>query len=165
MIDSRTKYWLVLAGAAAGAVLICAGLWLAALSNPKPFPLDVAADRQIHLLAAGGFACTIAGLGVLLAAVSRTTRSMPTRQRTNTNIGLGIGFVLQLGGLFVLGTEQDRVLSGVVLILASLPLVVWGCVNYAEGKGHPKRIGLLGVAGIFGLIVLMVLPERHEVTT
>ena len=162
MTNSPTKYWLVLAGAAGGAVLVCAGLWMAGLSNPRRFPLDVAADRHIYLLAIGGFACTIAGVGLLLAAVGRTTSSMPTQQRSNTNIGLGMGFVLQLGGLFLFETEDDRALTALVLILASLPLVVWGCLNYAEGKGHPKWTGLVGVAGVFGLIVLMVLPDRRE---
>ena len=41
-------------------------------------------------------------------------------------------------------------------------MFIWGCMNYAEGKGHSKEVGLLGVAGIVGLIVLIVLPDRHN---
>ena len=48
------------------------------------------------------------------------------------------------------------------LILASVPVFTWGCLSYAEGKGHSKWVGLVGVAGIIGLIVLKVLPDQHE---
>ena len=162
---TRTKYWLVLTGAVAGVVLVCAGLWLAALSHPGRFSLDVTADRQIYLLVASGFACTIAGIGLLLAAVRHTTTSMPPQQKTKANIGVGIGFVLQLAGLFLCMAGDQRALSGLLLIFASVPMMIWGCLNYAEGKGHSKWIGLVGIAGILGLIVLMVLPDKHEEAT
>jgi len=160
-----TKYWLVLTGAVAGVVLVCAGLLLAALSNPGRFSLDVTADRQIRLLVASGFACTIAGIGLLLKAVRHTTTSMPLQQKTKANTGVGIGFVLQLAGLFLSGAGQVGALIGLLLILASLPVFIWGCLNYAEGKGHSKWVGLVGIAGILGLIVLMVLPDQHDEAT
>lgn len=161
MTTTQKKYWVVFAVAVAGVVLVCVGLWLAALSNPYRFPLDVSADRQIHLLAVSGFACSIAGIGLLLMAVSSTTKSMPPQKRTKTNIGVGIGFVLQLAGLFLCRAGWDGALIGLPTILASVPLFIWGCLNYAEGKGHSKWAGLIGVAGIIGLIILMVLPDQH----
>ena len=58
--------------------------------------------------------------------------------------------------------STEGIVGGVVLILASLPVFIWGCMNYAEGKGHTKWIGLVGIAGIVGLIVLVVLPDRER---
>jgi hypothetical protein len=90
---------------------------------------------------------------------------MPPQQRTKTNIGVGIGFVLQLAGFFLFGAGDSRALIGLLLILVSVPVVIWGCMNYAEGKGHSKWVGLVGVVGIIGLIILMVLPEQGEGAT
>lgn len=90
--------------------------------------------------------------------VSHTTKSMSTQYRTKANIGVGIGFVLQLAGLLLFGAEQ----IGLLLILASLPVFIWGCLNYAQGKGHSKWVGLVGVVGIVGLIILTVLPDQHK---
>ena len=164
MTTTRKKYWLVLAGAIVGVVLVCAGLCLAALSNPRRFTLDVTADRQIGLLAFSGFACTVTGVGLLLKAASYTTKSMSPQTRNKIAIGVGIGFALQLTGLFLSGTGQVGVLIGLSLILAGVPAIIWGCLNYAEGKGHSKWVGLVGVAGIIGLIVLIALPNQHEET-
>ncbi len=163
MTEAQTKYGLVLTAAVAGVVLVCAGLWLASLSHPGRFSLDIRADRQIHVFAAAGFACTIVGVGLLLTAVGHTTKSMPPQNRTNTNIGVGFGFLLQLLGVFLFGTGPDRGLIACMLILASLPVFIWGCLNYAEGKGHSKWVGLVGVVGIAGLVVLMVLPHQPRV--
>ena len=79
--------------------------------------------------------------------------------KTKANIGVGIGCVLQLGGLFLFGPADIR---AILLILLSLPVFIWGCMNYAEGKGHSKWVGLVGVAGIVGLIVLIVLPDKDK---
>jgi hypothetical protein len=80
-----------------------------------------------------------------------------------TNAGVGIGVILQLTG-FVLTQTADTVgiLAGAVLILISLPVFIWGCMNYAKGKGHSSWIGLVGLAGIIGLIVLILLPDQQK---
>ena len=89
---------------------------------------------------------------------------MLPEKRTNTNVGVGVGVLLQLVGLFVLANNGDaKALVGLLLIVVSLVPFIWGCMNYAEGKGHAKQLGLVGVAGIIGLIVLIVLPDRHPV--
>ena len=51
---------------------------------------------------------------------------------------------------------------GLLLILVGVVAFIWGCMNYAEGKGHSKWVGLVGVAGIVGLVVLIVLPDQHK---
>ncbi len=164
MTTTHKTYWLVLAGAIVGVAFVCVGLWLAALSNPRRFTLDVAADRQIGVLAFTGFACTVAGIGLFLKAASYTTKSMSRENRNKIAIGVGIGSALQLAGLFLSGTGQVAVQTGLLLVLAGVPAVIWGCLNYSEGKGHSKWVGLVGVAGIIGLIVLIVLPDQHEET-
>jgi uncharacterized membrane protein YidH (DUF202 family) len=83
-------------------------------------------------------------------------------KRTKTNVGVGIGVLLQLAGLFLAQTGDAAALFGLVLILASLPVFIWGCVNYAEGKGHSTWVGLVGLAGIIGLIVLILLPDEDR---
>ena len=81
---------------------------------------------------------------------------MLPEKKANTNAGVAIGVFLQVLGYW-LGTG-----FGLLLILISVPVLIWGCMNYAEGKGHSKWVGLVGLAGIIGLIVLIVLPDRHK---
>ena len=85
---------------------------------------------------------------------------MLPEKRTNTNVGVGMGFLLQLAGLFLAQTGDMAAILALVLILISIPVFIWGCMNYAEGKGHSKWVGLVGLAGIIGLIVLIVLPDQ-----
>ena len=87
---------------------------------------------------------------------------MLPEKRTKTNVGVGIGVLLQLAGLFLAQTWDAAVLFGLILILASLPVFIWGCINYADGKGHSKWVGLVGLAGIIGLIVLILLPDQQH---
>ena len=161
MTASQPKYWAVLTVAVAGLVLICAGLLLASRSNPAKFSLDPKEDKYILLFAAAGFICTLAGIGLLHTAVGHTTKSIPTENRRKTNIGVGIGVVLQMAGLSLFGAG----LYGLLFVLARLPGFIWGCANFAEGKGQSRWVGLVGVAGIVGLIVLIVLPDKSAEAT
>jgi hypothetical protein len=86
---------------------------------------------------------------------------LPERRR-KTNVGVGIGLLLFVTG-FVLSCQEDLTGSvGFLLMLVSVGPFTWGCMNYAEGKGHSKWVGLVGVAGIIGLIILIVLPDQHK---
>ncbi len=165
MTKTRTQSRLVLTGAATGVVLVCVGLLLAAFSNPKRFSLDVTADRHIHLLGASGLACTVTGIGLMLTMVRHTTTLMPPQQRAKANIGVGVGFILQLAGLYLSVAVDSRAMVGLLLMLAGVPMMIWGCSNYAVGKRYSKSLGWVGMAGILGLIILMLLPNRHEETT
>ena len=51
---------------------------------------------------------------------------------------------------------------GPLLILVSMPVFIWGCMNYAEGKGHSKWVGLVALASVIGLIVLILLPDHNH---
>ena len=86
---------------------------------------------------------------------------LPEKQR-KTNVGVGIGLLLFVIG-FILSRQEDPIGSvGFLLILVSLGPFTWGCMNYAEGKGHSKWVGLVGIAGIIGLIVLIILPDQRK---
>ncbi|MFP6902118.1 MAG: hypothetical protein VCB81_00520 [Verrucomicrobiia bacterium] len=85
------------------------------------------------------------------------------QKRRNTNIGVGIGVLLQVGGLFGqfgrVDVNEESIFIGLLLIVLSIPPFIWGCMNYAESKGYYKRVGLVGLLGIIGLIVLILLPD------
>jgi len=93
---------------------------------------------------------------------TRTTKLMLPDKKTKTNIGVGVGIVLQVAGFLLSRVEGIGAIIGTLLILGSLPVFIWGCMNYAEGKGHSKWVGLVGLAGCIGLIVLIVLPDQHK---
>ena len=98
-----------------------------------------------------------------LGAVDLGVAMLPEKQK-RTDIGVGIGCILQLIGLILRDKGGATALLGLLLLLVGLVPFVWGCMNYAEGKGHSKWVGLVGLAGIIGLIVLIVLPDRCKNT-
>ena len=87
---------------------------------------------------------------------------MLPEKKIKTNIGVGVGIVAQLAGFALSKTEGMGAMLGFLPILGSLPVVLWGCLNYAGGNGHSKWVGLVGLAGRIGLIVRIVLPDQHN---
>ena len=88
---------------------------------------------------------------------------LPEYQR-KTNIGVGIGIVFQVAAMSLVWAQTRGIvaISGPVIILISIPVFIWGCMNYAEGKGHSKWVGLVGLAGLIGLLVLIILPDQDH---
>src|SRR3972149_5172822 len=82
----------------------------------------------------------------LLAATHKRLPVLREKQ-TKTNLGVGTGVLLQLAGFFLAQTADTAAILGLLLILSSIPVFIWGCMNYAEGKGHSKWVGLVGLAG------------------
>ena len=87
------------------------------------------------------------------------------KKRWNTNIGVGMGGFLQVGGFSVAqvgwaNSELLLIILGLGLFLVSIPVFIWGCMNYAESKGYSKVVGLVGLLGFIGLTVLVLLPEK-----
>ena len=80
---------------------------------------------------------------------------MIAEKQTKANIGVGIGLALNVVAVILL-RQQDRALFIIGLVTAFLSLVpwIWGCWNYAEGKGQPGAFGFFGLLGLIGLIVL-----------
>ena len=85
---------------------------------------------------------------------------MLPQNKTNTNIGVGVGLVLQVVGNIL--SRRGMGLVGLLLGIVGVVLFVWGCMNYAEGKGHSKWLGLLGLLSCLGLLILIILPDHHK---
>ena len=87
---------------------------------------------------------------------------MLQENRTNTTIGLGGGILLQVAGQVLTKAMPGLALIGFLICLVGLAFFIWGCMNYAEGKGYDKVLGLLGLLSCIGLIVLWLLPDKNE---
>jgi hypothetical protein len=53
-------------------------------------------------------------------------------------------------------------LLGLLAIIVGFLFFMWGCSSYAQGKGYSQWFGALGLFSIFGLIVLVLLPDKHK---
>jgi len=82
--------------------------------------------------------------------------------KTKTNIGVGLGFLLEILGRFLYMSSTAGSIFGLILMLVGVVLFIWGCMNYAVGKGHSKWLGLLGLLSCIGLIILVFLPDHHK---
>ena len=83
---------------------------------------------------------------------------LPEKKR-NTNIGIGAGILLQI--IFKVSQASLGQIAWAIGIAGTI-CFIWGCFNYAEGKGYSKWLGLLGLLSIFGLIILVVMPDKHK---
>lgn len=161
MTSTPKNHWRDVAFALVGLALVAIGLLLAALSNPNLYSLSRADDLYIHLFAFSGFACTLVGIFLFLYAVVDTTQFMPAELQSNANIGVGLGFVLQLAGYSLPEIPPISFGIGWALFLGGLIAFAWGGMHYAQGKGYSKQLGLLAILGILGLVVLVLLPHRE----
>jgi hypothetical protein len=83
--------------------------------------------------------------------------------KRNTNIGVGIGWVaLTLGNYAIRSGSFGGPIVGYILFLLGVPLFLWGCGQYARGKGYSPYWGALGLLYILGLLVLVFMPDRHK---
>jgi hypothetical protein len=51
---------------------------------------------------------------------------------------------------------------GYVVLLTGVGLFLWGCAQYAQGKGYSPYWGALGLLYLLGLLVLVFMPDRHK---
>ena len=88
---------------------------------------------------------------------------MLAEYKQKTNIGIGVGLLMQIGGNVLMGSGTGLAsVMGLLLLLGGLGVFVWGTISYAIGKGHHGAWGLLGITSILGLICLMLLADRHK---
>lgn len=87
---------------------------------------------------------------------------MLAEKKTATNIGVGIGIVLQIAGRVLAQQSESMQVVGVLLSLVGLVAFVWGCINYAQGKGYSGALGILGLLSCLGLVILVVLPDKNK---
>jgi len=93
---------------------------------------------------------------------------LPENKR-KTNIGVGVGIVFQIAGRILVREDKGDptapvglVILGFILMVIGFVFFIWGCMNYAEGKGHSKHLGWLGLLSCLGLIIMICLPDRHK---
>jgi hypothetical protein len=82
--------------------------------------------------------------------------------KNKTNIGVGVGIVLQVVGAYFRGQGESMEPLGLLAIIVGFLFFMWGCSSYAQGKGYSQWFGALGLFSIFGLIVLVLLPDKHK---
>ena len=90
---------------------------------------------------------------------------MLAEYKHKTNIGVGVGLILQVLGNFLLGPEDAEgaaPLIGLLVLFVGLGLFIWGCMSYSKGKGYHPAWGFLGLLSIIGLIVLVLFPDKHK---
>jgi hypothetical protein len=90
---------------------------------------------------------------------------MLTEYKRGTNIGVGFGWLLMLIGSSQVRSHPSATGAGLALLLVGAGLFIWGCAQYAKGKGHSGYWGALGLLWLFGLVVLFFLPDRHKSPT
>lgn len=79
-------------------------------------------------------------------------------QKKKANIGVGVGILLVIVGLFLMVPSPPL---GLLTRLAGGCFYVWGCWNYAEGKGYSGWSGLWGLTCI-GLVVLIFITDHNK---
>jgi hypothetical protein len=84
---------------------------------------------------------------------------LPQYKRT-TNLGVGIGFLLQIAGRVL--TKQGMEFIGLLIWLIGLAAFIWGCGQYAKAKGYSPWFGGLGLLSFVGLIVLVLFRDKHK---
>jgi hypothetical protein len=85
------------------------------------------------------------------------------KYKVPTNIGVGSGFVLLTLGNYAIRTGSfGGPVLGLIVELIGAPLFVWGCCQYARGKGYSPFWGALGLLYLVGLLVLVLMPDRHK---
>ncbi len=85
---------------------------------------------------------------------------MLPQYKRNTNIGVGIGILLQVAGRAM--AERGMPEVGLIIALAGVAIFIWGCGQYAKGKGHSVWFGALGLLSIIGLVILVVMSDKHK---
>jgi hypothetical protein len=86
---------------------------------------------------------------------------MIPEKKTNANLGVGLGLVLQIAGNILQNRAEGMGMVGLIVILIGAGFFIWGCVNYAQGKGYSGALGLLGLLSCLGLLVLVFLPDKR----
>jgi hypothetical protein len=81
---------------------------------------------------------------------------MLAKYKKDTTFGVGAGIALHVAGSLIGGT------LGWAVALAGSIAFIWGCINYAKGKGYPGVVGLLGLLSCIGVIILLVLPDKYK---
>ena len=88
---------------------------------------------------------------------------MLAEYKTKTNIGVGIGILIQIVARTLINDAQEiSVMIGFALLIVGAGFFLYGCISYSRGKGHHGGWGILGLLSIFGLLILFFLKDKHK---
>jgi len=87
---------------------------------------------------------------------------MLAEYKSKTNIGIAIGLILEIVGNVIRMQMPNLALVGAIIALVGAVFFIWGCMNYAVGKGYSQFLGLLGLFSCIVLIVLVLLPDKNK---
>lgn len=79
--------------------------------------------------------------------------------KTKTNLFIALGLVLKVLGNLI---ARSSPLIGWMIAAVGGVLFIMGCCFYAKAKGYHGAVGLIGLLSCVGLIVLVVLPDKHK---
>jgi hypothetical protein len=83
--------------------------------------------------------------------------------KRETNIGVGIGFIFITVSRYAFQSSAfGGPVFGCAVLLTGIGLYLWGCGQYAQGKGYSPYWGALGLLYLLGLVVLVLMPDRHK---
>ena len=84
--------------------------------------------------------------------------------KNKTNIGVGLGLVINIIGSILSRQIENPAISilGSLLLIVGSVIFIWGCWNYAKGKGYHGAWGLLGLLSCIGLVILVLFPDKHK---
>lgn len=88
---------------------------------------------------------------------------MLKKNKRNTNIGVGVGWiVIALANIPIRTNSYGGPALGFLLYAIGVVLFLWGCSQYARGKGYSPYWGALGLLYILGLLVLVFMPDKNK---
>jgi hypothetical protein len=86
---------------------------------------------------------------------------MIDRYKPGVYVGIGVGIWFMGAGGSMVGMGPEWAQSGLTLGLVGWGILIFGCVCYAQAKGHSGWFGLLGLLGLLGPLILFFFPDRH----
>ena len=86
---------------------------------------------------------------------------MLAEYKTKTNINVLVGIVLQISGRVAMA-QTATPLWGRLMLLAGIVFFVMGCCCYAKAKGRATAWGFLGLGSIIGLLILVLMEDKHK---
>ena len=87
---------------------------------------------------------------------------MLAEYKSKTNIGIAIGLILEIVGNVIRMQMPNLAMVGAIIALVGAVFFIWGCMNYAVGKGYSQFLGLLGLFSCIGLLILVLLPDKNK---
>jgi len=87
---------------------------------------------------------------------------MLAEYKTKTNTGVALGIILEIAGQIIMRQMPNLALAGTIVMLVGVVFFIWGCMNYAVGKGYSQFLGLLGLFSCIGLLILVLLPDKNK---